>query len=346
MQMVKEIITIWGEMAEMSPNHFLLGVLGAVHTRTPIQIFFETLLRGNKLLDWVKNCLSGRLVSSKNPFVPGLKLSLALSSAAKNAPDGERRNLLSLQKTVNEFLLEVLERLPHTVRGCNGRMDVSALFEPKNEDDGPTPLQMMVDKRKQRLIYCKAPLVMDYLSVRFLRGLPDLLDTDSILQDKELLGSPVETNDGIVAGVSDDMETPSARSTVSRNASLVYLGLLRMMPYLRHLGMLLQGSGTDLPNLAGIPIVGHCPGLQFIITGIVVRPNIYYRVPMLRMALEFVVYIAMLSVFSSSVLLYPDGELRPAEVIFFVSFVAVSFVEILFALKSFLECYPFAGTII
>lgn len=100
------------------------------------------------------------------------------------------------------------------------------------------------------------------------------------------------------------------------------------MPYLRHLRMLLQGSGTDLLNLAGIPVVGQCPGLQFIITGIVVKPNIYYHVPVLRMALEFVVYVAMLSVFSSSVLLYPDGELKPVEVIFFMSFVAVSCVEI------------------
>lgn len=63
-----------------------------------------------------------------------------------------------------------------------------------------------MERRKQRIIYCKAPLVMDYLSVRFLRGLPDLLDTDGILRDKELLEISVETN--------DDMETPSTRSTV------------------------------------------------------------------------------------------------------------------------------------
>ena len=68
-----------------------------------IEKFFQNLLRGNKFLDWVKTCLSGPLVSSENPFVPGLKLSVAFSSAADKAPEGERRNLLSLQKTVDDF---------------------------------------------------------------------------------------------------------------------------------------------------------------------------------------------------------------------------------------------------
>lgn len=176
------------------------------HTKERIDEFFQNRLHGNNLLNWVKTCLSGPLVSSDNPFVPGLKLSVAFCRAAENAPEGERRNLLYLQQTVDKFLLGVLERLPQTVRGCKERMNCSALFEPDNQDEDPTPLQIMVGKRKQRIIYCKSPLVMDYLSVRFLRGLSDLLDTDGILRDKELLEIPVETN--------DDMETPSTRSTV------------------------------------------------------------------------------------------------------------------------------------
>lgn len=118
-----------------------------------IEKFFKNVLRRNTLLDWVKTCLSGPLVSSKNPFIPGLKLSMAFSNAAGNAPEGERRNILSLQTTVDVFLLEVLERLPQTVRGCTGYMTLSDLFEPKQTDGGHSPLQMMVGKREQRFIF-------------------------------------------------------------------------------------------------------------------------------------------------------------------------------------------------
>ena len=49
------------------------------------------------------------------------------------------------------------------------------------------------------------------------------------------------------------------------------------------------------------------------------------------MLLDFVVYVAMLAVFSFFVLFHSDGELTWGEVIFFASFVAVSFAEIRFA---------------
>lgn len=284
-----------------------------------IEEFFQILLRGNKLLDWVKICLSGPLVSSKNPFVPGMKLSVAFSRAAEKAPEGERRNLLYLQRTVDEFLLEVFERLPQTVRGCSGRMNCTTLFEPVYPDKDLSPLQMMVGKRKQRLIYCKVPLVMDYLSVRFSRGLPDILDTDGILEGRGVLGTLAETNDGFAPDVFEGKQTPPAQSTSSSKSPLLYL---------RQLWTLLQGLSTDFPGLAGIPIVSRCPGLQFITAGIVASPGQYYRVPMLRMVLDFVVYVVMLAVFTFYVLLDSDGELTWGEVIFFVSFVAVRFADI------------------
>ena len=276
-----------------------------------IEEFFQNLLRRNKLLDWIKTCLSGPLISSKNPFVPGLKLSVAFSNAAGNAPEGERRNLSSLQQTVDEFLLEVLERLPQTVRGCTGYMDCSDLFEP---DEDPNPLQMMVGKREQRLTFCKAPLVMDYLSVRFCRGLPGLLDTGRILDDMEMLRNLAKANDGLVLGVKETQMRKQVKDYESPTP----------LDHLCHPLVLLQGSDADFPGLAGIPIVGRCPGLQFITAGIVARPSQYYRVPMLRMVLEFVVYVLMLAFFSFFVLFHPDGELTRGEVIFFVGFVAVS----------------------
>lgn len=67
--------------------------------------------------------------------------------------------ILFLQQTVDKFLLEIVERLLQTVRGCKGRMECSALFEPESLDKALSPVQMMVDKREKRVIFCKVPLV-------------------------------------------------------------------------------------------------------------------------------------------------------------------------------------------
>lgn len=154
-------------------------------TEEKIKNFLNGILQSDKLLYWVKLCLSGILVLPKNPFVPGLILSLIFSREAENAPEGEQKILLSLQTTVDMFLVEVLERLPQTVQGCEGCVNCDDLFAPNGVS--PSPLQMMVDKRKQRLIFCKVPLVMNYLSNRFWKGLPGLLDTGGILEDRKQL---------------------------------------------------------------------------------------------------------------------------------------------------------------
>lgn len=57
-------------------------------------------------------------------------------------------------------------------------------------------------------------------------------------------------------------------------------------------------------------------GTQFIVAGLVTKPNSYYKMPAMRMALDFVVYGAMLAVFSIFVLFYEDGGLTWGEILF------------------------------
>ena len=82
-----------------------------------------------------------------------------------------------------------------------------------------------------------------------------------------------------------------------------------------------QGANASRPSLTILP------GAQFIIAGILAKPNSYYRVvPALRMALDFVVYIMMLAVYSAWVLLHKDGALTVGESIF-ACYVLVSMAE-------------------
>ena len=78
-------------------------------------------------------------------------------------------------------------------------------------------------------------------------------------------------------------------------------------------------QGADAQYL----ILTFLPGAQFIIAGLLAKPNVYYRVPAMRMAMDFVVYIMMLAFYSFCVLLHEDGPLTTAE-IFFASYVLVS----------------------
>ncbi|CAN0475441.1 unnamed protein product, partial [Ascophyllum nodosum] len=64
------------------------------------------------------------------------------------------------------------------------------------------------------------------------------------------------------------------------------------------------------------PSLTILPGAQFIIAGILAKPNSYYKVPALRMALDFVIYIMMLAVYSFWVLLHKDGPLTVGEIVF------------------------------
>lgn len=115
------------------------------------------------------------MVLASNPFIPGMILSVDLAGAVKEAPEGERRGIISLQTRLDSILLEMLERLPQTVRGFVDEMDgCSAVFEPGAEGYKHGPLDSVLGEGQQMETFCVTPIVMDFLSRKFTRGLPGI----------------------------------------------------------------------------------------------------------------------------------------------------------------------------
>ena len=273
------------------------------HSARPPTEFLQWTARGDtdekrKLWPIVTESLLIGVESASNPLIPGLNLSVPLAEAAEGAREGERRRILSLQKRVDEYVLEVLKLLPQTIQGFDeGMAQCSALFEPegpRNDLCGrPGPLRVAFERQHHTESLCAVPLVMDYLSRRFTNGLPDMRDSGRVLQDETALSRLAEDDLGrLVLGDTED-------------------SFLRLF---------LQGVGTDGPSITILP------GAQFIIAGLLAKPNMYYRIPAMRMAMDFVVYIMMLSFYSFRVLLHEDGPLTTAE-IFFAFYVLVSTID-------------------
>lgn len=196
-----------------------------------------------------------------------------------------------------------------------------------HDRENETPLQMMLGNRQKRQTFCTAPLVMEYVSRKFYLGLPTMKDASGVLGDWDELQDLAD--ESLVVGCSlpftkRRQEQPLLKEKYN---SRLLLGKGHLLDHVLDPVVLLQGANADLPGLAGIPILGGFPGLQFIVAGIVAEPSHYYGVPVIRMAFEFFVYVAMLAIFSTSVLFHSDGPLTPGEVVFFISFVAVSLVD-------------------
>ena len=267
------------------------------------------------------------LESATNPLIPGMNVSVALAIAAKGAREGEQRILLSFKNTVDNYVLKVLEWLPQTVRGCkNGMSQCSALFEPEgpwsNLQGRPGPLRVAFERRQQTKSLCAVPLVMDYLSQRFTKGLPNMRDSGRVLQDKaeliRLAGAAVEDGHDFVIGDTPDCAPPEIEGNFP-NAQLVRRPSRKLNRHnsgdFKESGLLrvwLQGANASRPSLTFLP------GLQFIVAGLVAKPNSYYEVPALRMVLDFVVYIIMVSTYVVWVLLPDDEPLTIGEIVFAV----------------------------
>lgn len=140
---------------------------------------------------WLKTCFLRAVSSADNPFLPGMALSVALAEAGENAAEGERKKIVSLGKSIEALLLEILERLPQTVLGFENAMSgCSAMLEPdrtEHQKEFPGPLSLALSRKLQTETFCTAPLVIDYLSRIFARGLPNWRDSDRILRDAEEL---------------------------------------------------------------------------------------------------------------------------------------------------------------
>lgn len=268
--------------------------------------------------DWFDSWCLNTVASADNPFIPGITLSVLLSEGAERASEGDRRIMLSLHEKVNTLLLEVLERLPNTVRGFPGGMEgCSAMFEPEGQTQDPRylpgPLREMLQKRRQMEVFCSAPLVMDFLSLVFKKGLPDLRDTNNLRANgnelRYLCGSGHESlvlNQSRIRDGSDD-------------------GF--------HLGCFLQGTQPTIGKSDLLPgkATTVLPGVQFIAAGVVAKPCSYYHVPALRMVLDFLVYAGMLVFFCVLVLLFEEGEAINEEEAVVYEQAAITWQEIAFA---------------
>ncbi|CAN0553650.1 unnamed protein product, partial [Ectocarpus sp. 8 AP-2014] len=160
----------------------------------PSASHLKKLSKHHKPRDGFKNCCLRAVTSAANPFIPGLVLSIRLAEAAKEASEGDQRTIDEVRTSVEALLLEIFERLPRTVpefdkerKGC-----CAGMFEPQFKGEHrslslESPLEMILSKPEQMKTFCNVPLVMDFLSRRFARGLPNLQDTEGVLRNAEEL---------------------------------------------------------------------------------------------------------------------------------------------------------------
>eukprot|EP00752_Nemacystus_decipiens_P018673 g16741.t1 len=249
-----------------------------------------------------KSCCKRAVTSAANPFIPGVTLSIRLSEAARQASEGEQRALLDTKSSIDELMLEMFERLPQTVRGFEEQAGVDActnvlepeLMRPRNESNGlGGPLDMVVLEQQQLEKFCTVPLVMDFLSKKFTLGLPDLIDTEGLLRNKDQLRNLQET--GLVRF---EMDGYYSFSNLLRGCALSVLH-----GFLPSTGSRLVFRRSILKFLDGVPLT-FLPGAQAIVAGMVAAPTNYYQVPAMRMLLDFVVYVGMVALLSYFVLFH------------------------------------------
>ena len=269
---------------------------------------------GDLFKDW---CLHA-VTSAANPLISGITLSVRLGEVAEQATEGEQGTIADIQSSVNNFLLEIFERLPHTVRGFDDVGGVGAcanLFEPglvrrEGRKDLGDPLEMVLSIQGQLQAFCKVPLVMNYLSSKFTLGLPDMSDTTGVLRNAQELehlanGQTDGKNNSLVLDGWDSKDLPWFEQYDTHSSRMwhsprefVKLFIILLFRVLKDPGAFLQAAGADTPNLV------YFPGAQFVIAGVVGAPCNYYRVPAMRMALDFVVYLGMIAALSYFVLFH------------------------------------------
>eukprot|EP00752_Nemacystus_decipiens_P009083 g8110.t1 len=251
--------------------------------------------------DLFKSCCLRAVTSAANPFIPGITLSIRLGEAAKLAHEGDRRKIEEIQSSIVDLVLEIFERLPRTVGSFErmaGKGACARMLEPTLEglaahDDYKElrggPLDMILSERQQLEIFCKVPLIMDFLSREFRRGLPALkFDVANVLPG---LRGQEEAKD-IYQGWND----------------LDYVVDNGLVP-----GSSLGHRLSTLCGKAGVAMasVNFFPAADFIFQGVFAAPTEYRTVPAMRMALDFVVYLGMVAALSYLVLFHSTtGTLR------------------------------------
>ncbi|CAN0367729.1 unnamed protein product [Ectocarpus fasciculatus] len=242
-------------------------------------------------------CFFQAVASAKNSFIPSLNLSFAFRDAIRSASsERDRRVLTRLQRDVDSTLTETLKRLPQSVCGLSGGMAAcTALLEPEVADDRSTygqhgPLARALRCTHRIVTFATTPLCMNFMLLKFTRGLPALKDGHSVLA---LEKSRLDLRE----------EAKGHESLTALCPGSVLGGLLPRV------GKLLWDDDRLAP-------LTFFPGAHFIATGVVALPNSYYKIPLMRMALDAMIFIAALAFFTSWVLLFDKGTLTIPEMAF------------------------------
>ena len=264
----------------------------------------KEIFRRHDAEDQFRNFCLRAVAYATNPFIPGMILSVRLREAAKQVTGGEHRAIVDTASSVDELLLGMLERLPQTVKEIDdlGGVDACAtMFEPpgmKQRTDWiglGGPLEIILTNHQQLQTFCKVPLVFDYLSTKFMLGLPDLNDTEGILRNAGQLEQLARDN-GLVLG--DGGKALSGVPWFGPGLDEERIPPRTIFAMFKHPRTLLQAAHALVPNLV------FFPGAQFAVAGVVAAPSSYYRVPAMRMALDFVVYLGMVALVSYFVLFH------------------------------------------
>lgn len=229
------------------------------------------------------NCLDGVELAC-NSFLPGLALSVALTSAEQKAQEKKKREPTSARESVDALLLEILELLPDTVSGgFDGSMEgCAALLEagnpkksleiPKGSSSDGASVTTTDGDFLDQAPFSKIFLRADLRWVCLIWRIPKAFSETQML-----------------CGISRAMViTPALLFAVA-------LCCCRMYP------AILQGEADSTPCLS------YLPEAQVIVPGIAANPQSYHVVPAMRMVLDFVTHFGVLAGFSYFVLLRDKG---------------------------------------
>ncbi|CAN0376362.1 unnamed protein product, partial [Ascophyllum nodosum] len=318
--------------------------------------------------------------NASNPLVMAAGVSKNVKTAEAERPM-HRIGLRRLQKVVDEVTNELLDKLPHTVRGMGltllrpivpeGRLsqiqqrrrDVLAnlvgfiavewMLEPqllvgkatgRRNYDGPNyvdPLQRAIDRDSEALQFVNKPLVLDYLHVKFNCGLPHWFsskpDLASINEgfytfydfDRYELSTLSEKRPN---APEDKSVSPEAWDTFllrflqgwNPGRDVTTFGVQHNLEREKSGARLKKGDVSNekeekqLPAWNDFPRCTILPGLQFLLAGIIGKPETFYEVPAILFTFELFSYLIMLALFCSSVVLEESDYISRKEWAFYV----------------------------
>lgn len=171
----------------------------------------------------------------------------------------------------------------------------AALLEPEAQNAQATsmqgPLSLALHCGTRIVTFATSPLGMDYIFQKFTRGLPGLFDVNYT----RMVESPHL----------DPREEAMGHESLTALSGNCWFGSLLM-------------GTAKLLSTDSMCTLAVFPGGHFITTGIIALPNAYYKVPAVRMAFDFIVFVGVLVVFVCEVLLEDDGSVESGEIAFAV----------------------------